>query len=323
MRIATPLTELLGIEHPILLAPMGYIAGGKLAAAVSTAGGLGLIGAGYGEADWIEAEWRAAGNAAVGIGFITWSLSRKPELLGQALAHGPRAVMLSFGAEAPFAREIKDAGAALICQVQTVEMARRAADLGADVIVAQGTEAGGHGGTRATLPLVPEVVDAVAPIPVVAAGGIGDGRGLAAALMLGAAGVMVGTRFYAATEALAHANAKKRLAAETGDHTDRSSVADAARGIDWPEDFTIRTLSNKLTDRYSGHEDDLRAADTKVRAAYFDAVSRGDFDTAVVIAGEAAGLVADVVPAAAIVERMVADAIDAVVGGPERYLRLT
>jgi nitronate monooxygenase len=322
MRIATPLTELLGIEHPILLAPMGFIAGGRLAAAVSAAGGLGLIGAGYGDPDWIEAEWRAAGNAAVGIGFITWSMAAKPELLDAALVHQPRAVMLSFGAEAPFARKIKDAGAALICQVQTVDAARRVAGLGADVIVAQGTEAGGHGGQRATLPLVPEVVDAVAPIPVVAAGGIADGRGLAAALMLGAAGVMVGTRFYATAESLAHTNAKKRLATETGDHTYRGSVADAARGIDWPEDFTIRTLSNKLTDKWGGREDALRAADPKVRGAYFDAVSRGDFDTAVVIAGEAAGLVADVPPAAAVVEGMIADAIDAIVGGPERYLRL-
>jgi nitronate monooxygenase len=188
--------------------------------------------------------------------------------------------------------------------------------------VAQGTEAGGHGGKRATLPLVPEVVDAVAPVPVVAAGGIGDGRGLAAALMLGAAGVMVGTRFYATAEALGHANAKKRLVAETGDHTYRGSVADAARGIDWPEDYTIRTLTNRMTDKWGGREDALRQADRKVHAGYFDAVSRGDFDLALVIAGEAAGVVADVPPAGVVVERLVSDAIDLIIAGPERYLRL-
>ncbi|MEN8160597.1 MAG: nitronate monooxygenase, partial [Myxococcota bacterium] len=128
---------------------------------------------------WIETEIAAAGNTRVGIGFITWSLARKPELHDQALTHAPAAVMLSFGDPAPFAPNIKAAGAKLVCQVQTLTHAARAAEAGADVIVAQGGEAGGHGASRGTLPLVPAVVDAVAPIPVVIFGSLWFQRRLA------------------------------------------------------------------------------------------------------------------------------------------------
>src|SRR5690606_15081297 len=118
------LTEKLGIEHPIISAPMAFAAGGKLAAAVTAGGGLGLIGGGYGEAEWLEREFAAAGNARVGCGFITWSLAKRPELLEPVLARSPAALMLSFGAPAPFAARIKDAGIVLICQIQNMEHAR-------------------------------------------------------------------------------------------------------------------------------------------------------------------------------------------------------
>src|SRR5438067_8110325 len=219
MAISTALTRLLGITHPILLAPMGGVAGGKLAAAVTQAGGLGIIGAGYGDPqtgyggeEWMDEQFRAAGNARIGVGYITWSMALRPELLDHALARRPHAFVLSFGDERPFAEKIKASGAKLICQIQDLEGARRARDAGADIIVAQGTEAGGHGKiSRSLMGLVPSVVDAVSPIPVVAAGGIADGRGLAAALMLGASGAMVGTRLWATPEALGHDNAKERL----------------------------------------------------------------------------------------------------------------
>jgi nitronate monooxygenase len=202
----TRLTQKLGIEHPIISAPMGYAAGGRLAAAVSEAGGFGLIGGGYGDAEWLKREFAASRNARVGCGFITWSLAQKPHLLDLVLAHAPAAVMLSFGELAPFAQRIKAAGAMLICQVQTLALAREAVAAGADVIVAQGGEAGGHGLERATFTLVPEIADYLAvsaPDTVLAAaGGIADGRGLAAALMLGADGVLVGSRFWASAEAL-------------------------------------------------------------------------------------------------------------------------
>jgi nitronate monooxygenase len=232
MALHTALTRKLGIEHPILLAPMGGASGGKLAAAVSGAGGLGMIGGAYGDREVVEREFAAAGNVRVGCGFITWALARRPEALDQAISHAPLAIMLSFGDAAPFLGKIRAAGIVGICQVQSLRQAREVLDQGADIIVAQGTEAGGHGAVRATLPLVPAVVDAVAraghDVPVVAAGGIADGCGLAAVLMLGAEGVLMGTRFYASDESLAHPAAKARVVAGSGDDTFRTTVFDQA-----------------------------------------------------------------------------------------------
>ena len=220
MPLRTRLTELLAIRHPVLLAPMGGTAGGKLAAAVSEAGGLGLIGGGRSDAEWLEREFAAAGNQRVGCGFITWGLAQQPELLDRALTHAPVAIMLSFGDASPFIARIKSAGIPVICQIQSLAQARQVLQEGADIIVAQGSEAGGHGAVRATLPLVPAVVDAVAAsrrdVPVVAAGGIADGRGLAAALMLGAAGVLIATRFHAAEESLLPRAAKHRIVSGSG-----------------------------------------------------------------------------------------------------------
>src|SRR5579863_1433229 len=159
MALHTRLTERLKIEHPILGAPMGFVAGGALAAAVTRAGGLGLIGGGYGDTNWLQQQLRAAGNVRVGCGFITWSLAKKPELLDEVIAHRPAAVMLSFGTPHAFAETIKQAGIVLICQAQSLALAREAMAAGADIIVAQGGEAGGHAGHRATLPLVPEIAD--------------------------------------------------------------------------------------------------------------------------------------------------------------------
>ena len=182
MTIRTKLNDLLGIEHPVLLAPMAGVSGGALAAAVTQAGGLGQIGGGYGDADWLSREFAAAGNARLGVGFITWKLAQQPHLLDMVLERQPVAVFLSFGDAGSFAETIRRSGSKLIMQVQTLEQARAAIDAGADAIVAQGTEAGGHGGSRATLPLVPAVVDIAGELPVIAAGGIADGRGMAAAL---------------------------------------------------------------------------------------------------------------------------------------------
>jgi len=205
MPINTPLNAPLGIRHPILLAPMDVVAGARLTLAVSNAGGFGVLGGGYGEKAWLEQETgslKQQARAPFGIGFITWSLSRQPELLDIALGARPRAIMLSFGDPKPFASQIKAAGALLICQVQDEGMAQLALDSGADILVAQGTEAGGHGASRSTIDIVPAIVDLSAGrVPVVAAGGIADGRGLAAMITLGASGVLLGTRFYASQEA--------------------------------------------------------------------------------------------------------------------------
>jgi nitronate monooxygenase len=312
MPIATRLTETLGIRHPILLAPMGSISGGALAGAVTAAGGLGIIGGGYGDAEWVERQFAAAGNHRVGCGFITWSLARRPEALDLALAHRPAAIMLSFGDPRPFVPAIKGAGAALICQVQTLAHVADAIAAGADVIVAQGSEAGGHGSVRATLPFVPQVVDMVAreapDTCVVAAGGIADGRGLAAALMLGADGVLIGTRFYASAESLAHPAAKAKMATASGEETIRSSTIDIVRDIPWPPEFTARIMKNAFTERWHGAEAELAAAKAREMPRYQAAVTLGDFTTACVLGGEAMGLFAEVLPAGEIVERIVAAA---------------
>jgi nitronate monooxygenase len=312
MPFRTKLTEKLGISHPILLAPMGRASGGALARAVTEAGGLGLIGLGYGNQEQLDREFLAAGNARVGCGFITWSLARQPHLLDRALDHKPAAVMLSFGDPRPFASAIKNAGSALICQVQTVAQALEAVDLGADIIVAQGTEAGGHGATRSTLPLVPAVVDAVGErnddVVVVAAGGIADGRGLAAALMLGAHGALLGTRFLAAEETVAPQEAKAKVVAALGDETVRTRVFDIIRRLDWPEIYTGRALQNAFSSRWHGREADLEKSFSEEATRYARAAEANDLDTAVVFAGEAVDLIRDVRPASAIVTTLIREA---------------
>lgn len=306
------LTESLGLEHPIVAAPMGFVSGGALAAAVSEAGGLGLVGGGYGDPDWLRAELARAAEGTRrpwGAGLITWAIDASTVAL--VLEYRPRVVLLSFGDPAPYAAAIHDAGALLWCQVQDVEMARAAVAAGADVVVAQGTEAGGHGAARATLPLVPAVVDAVAPVPVIAAGGIADGRGVAAALMLGAQGALLGTRFYASAEAIGHDAVKHAITAAGADQTARTRVFDAARGYRWPARFTGRALRNTFLGHWEGREEQL-AADDVARAEFARAHGAGELDTAVVWAGECADLIADVAPAGELVARIAAEAQEVV-----------
>ena len=322
-KLSTAITRLLDIDHPVLLAPMGGVSGGALAGAVSAAGGLGLIGAGYadpalgwGSDEWIAAEFDKAGNRPVGIGFITWALDKRPGALDAALEREPGAVMLSFGDIAPYAAKIRDAGAVLICQVQTLRGAREAAAQGAQIVVAQGTEAGGHGADRATLPLVPAVADAVAPVPVAAAGGIADGRGLAAALMLGAEAALIGTRFWATPEALGHRNQKALIERSAGDDTLRTKVFDTARGLVWPEPWTGRAIRNAFSDTWHGRDDELRAEGPALQGRFFAAQREGDTDMAVTFAGEGLDLIADRPAAGALVERIVAEAIEALAAAP-------
>ncbi len=307
--IETALTRLLDIEHPILLAPMGSAAGGRLAAAVTNAGGLGMVGSGYASAEAIRKELAEAGNTRVGVGFILWALERNPSALDVALDARPAAVMLSFGDPTPFTARIKDAGCKIICQVQTLAQAREAAAAGADVIIAQGRDAGGHSGTtRGTMGLVPAVVDAVAPIPVVAAGGIADGRGLAAALALGAAGVSMGTRFTASRESLWDQAMKAATLAAGGDDTQQTRVFDIVRGAPWPAIYPGRALRNDFSRRWHGQEEALAADRERQEGAYL-ATSPDDFGTRVVWAGEGVDLVDEVLSASEIIERVVAEAV--------------
>jgi nitronate monooxygenase len=303
----TRLTEAFGLAHPIVSAPMAKAAGGRLAAAVSHAGGLGLIGGGYGDAAWIEGAFAEAGNTRVGCGFITWKLAENPEVLEAVLARQPAALCLSFGDPAPFAARIHDAGVPLICQVQSLRDAQRAAECGARVIVAQGSEAGGHGERRGTITLVPEVVDWLAghspDTLLLAAGGVADGRGLAAALMLGADGVLMGSRLWASAEAeVSHAMTDAAIAA-TGDATIRSTVMDAARGLRWPARYTARVLRNKVTERWHDDPEGLRA-DPAARAEWVAGWDAGDPARANTFVGEAAGLIHDRPPVADLLARI-------------------
>ena len=311
MPLETSLTARLGIEHPILSAPMAAIAGARLVEAVGKAGGFGILGGGYGDKAWLEQETARLKhcNVPFGIGFITWSMAKQRELLDIALAVRPRAIMLSFGDPKPFAARIKAAGSLLICQVQSEDMAKDALEAGADILIAQGTEAGGHGASRTTLDIVPAVVDVAAGrVPVVAAGGLADGRGLAAMLMLGASGVLLGTRFYASIECEVDEEAKQRICAATGGSTARGVVFDLSRNIFWPAPFTLRALVNDHSRRWTGHEVELIQNMATVSADYAAAKAARNFDIAGVFAGEAAGLIHDIPPAAEIVGRIVTEA---------------
>jgi len=300
-----PIFRQLGVDSPILLAPMANVSGGLLARAISKAGGLGIIGGGYCDRDWVFRELDFAENTSVGVGFITWKLCQSPTLLDEVLERKPKAIFLSFGDIGPFETKIRNAGIPLIAQVQTVHDAQDAVAKGADIIVAQGCEAGGHGGARGTLALVPAVRDAIGDTPLVAAGGIADGRGAAAAMILGADAVLCGTAFYATHESLASPEAKALAVAARGDETRRSSVFDGARGINWPHPWTLRARSNAFHERWVEAPERIGALD---RDAFACAVAAGDPDAIPVIVGEAVDQVYAIEPAAEVFSRLAEDA---------------
>lgn len=313
-KLTTRLTSALGIEIPILSAPMAFAGGGALAAAVSKAGGLGLIGGGYGDPTWLRDQFALAGGERVGVGFITWSLKQSPSLLTDVLARRPAVVMLSFGDPRPFVDEIRNAGAKVVCQCQSLDHVWDAIDVKADVIVAQGTEAGGHGASRGVVSFVPEVADLLAEHApaacLVAAGGIADGRGLAAAMMLGADGVLVGTRLWASREALVAPRHHEAIIEAQGDDTLRTTTPDIARQLPWPRGFTARVRRNAFTQRWHGREEELRDQIAVEGPKYRRAFAEGDPDDTAVWFGEAAGIIREIEPAGEIVVRMAREAAD-------------
>ncbi|HEX4089633.1 MAG TPA: nitronate monooxygenase [Trebonia sp.] len=314
MTLATAFTRMFGVRHPIALAPMGGSAGGALAAAVSNGGGLGLLGSGNGDRAWLARELPLVAEGTSqpwGVGFQSWAIDRGA--VEYALEYRPRAVMLSFGDPRPFAEIVRRSDAALIIQVTDLAEARLAVAAGADLIVAQGTEAGGHGARRgwSTLAFVPAVVDLAGPAPVLAAGGIADGRGVAAALALGAAGALVGTRFQATAEALAGPEAKKAIVDGDGEQTERSSVLDIARGSRWPLEYTGRTLGHPFLDRWRDAEGELAADPDDARRAYREAIGRGEIPAEPVWASQAIGLIRDLPPARDLVGVLAVEAEEA------------
>jgi nitronate monooxygenase len=290
--IKTPLTRWFDLTTPIIGAPMAGVAGGALARAVSLGGGLGMIGiSGRHSAEFLTEQCAipAASEVPFGVGLMIWTLADRPELFEATVAAQPSLVSMSFGDAEPYVGPLHDAGIAVAAQVNTVVDARRALDAGVDVLVAQGTEAGGHTGRRALLPLLQEVL-ALTDRPVVAAGGIATGRAVAAALVAGAAGVWVGTALLSCTEGLNSAAARQRIREATGEETVLTRAFDVAEGIAWPERWPGRALVNDFSRVWHGREVEL-ADDAEARQLVVDGRRTGDPTTAPVYAGEAVGLV--------------------------------
>ena len=287
---------------------MAFAAGGALASTVSRSGGLGLIGGGYGDAEWLTEQFDIAGSQQVGCGLITWSLKKQPHLLEHVLARKPSAMFLSFGNPLPFVKQIKNACVPLICQVQTRKDAEHAIEIGADVVVAQGAEAGGHGEKRGTMSLVPEIADLIvarsADTLLCAAGGIADGRGVAAALMLGADGVLIGSRFWATHESVVHPNMLEAAINATGDETIRSSVMDIARRIEWPERYNARVLKNNFTKQWHDDQHSLVKYQDAESARWKQAWIDGDVTIANTFVGEVAGLLNEIESASNALEKI-------------------
>ncbi|WP_448615207.1 NAD(P)H-dependent flavin oxidoreductase [Modestobacter sp. URMC 112] len=307
--IRTALTRWFDLDAPVVGAPMAGVAGGAMARAVSLGGGLGMIGVGSAtEPGWIAEQARLPqeSDASFGIGLMAWVLADRPELLAATIAAGPVLVSVSFGDPGPSVGPLHDAGIAVATAVNTRADVDRALEAGVDLLVAQGTEAGGHTGQRATLPLLQEVL-AVTDRPVLAAGGVATGAGLAAVLVAGAAGGWVGTPLLACPEGLNSPAAQQRVRAASGDRTVLTRAFDVAEGIPWPARWPGRALANEFTDTWHGREDELRgdaAATEQVRTAR----RVGDPDHAPVYAGESVGLVTGEVSATDVVRRLAADA---------------
>lgn len=297
--------ERFDVEYPIVNAPMAFVAGGRLASAVSCAGGLGVVGGGYGDLAWIEEQLERCGRTPVGVGVITWALATSPQLLDGLIELGVRTVVLSFGDPTTATVRLCDAGVRVICQVQNADDASRAVAAGADAVVAQGAESGGHGAGRSPLNrLLPTVLDVAGTVPVLAAGGIVTRDDVARARSTGAAGVMVGTRFYATSDSLDTEEAKRRLV--DSDETIRTSVFDAVRGPAWPEGFDGRALTNDLTRRWQTNGSEIRRTIDVEHARYAKAVADDDLRTRVVWAGAAVGAVEDLRSAEAVVHDLAA-----------------
>lgn len=308
--LRTRICDLLGIEHPVIGAPMAGAATAELAAAISEAGEFGLIGGSSGDADWLRAQIRAARERTdrpFGVGFIS-SFPGMEAPLRVALEERVAAVAHSFADPTPYVTAARAAGVRVLAQVQTVEQAEAAVRAGVDIIAAQGSEAGGHTGYSGTLPLVPAVVDVAGGVPVVAAGGVADGRGLAAVLMLGAEGAWIGTRFVASTEAASADWAKERVLGAGTDETVLTRAYDLAAAAPFPGGIGDRVLRNAFTDAWHGRDDEVIARRRELQARVAAASETGDARLAPVRAGSAVGLIRTVEPAGDIVRSIVAEA---------------
>ncbi|GAA0478468.1 nitronate monooxygenase [Parasphingorhabdus litoris] len=315
----TRFADYFDLKIPLALAPMALASGGALASACARAGTLGLVGGGYGDLEWTSREYEIAVDALkddaaamrrLGCGFISWKLAENSDALDWLIDnHRPAAVMLSFGDPRPFSERILQAGATLICQIHSLTDLPVAIEAGAKIIVAQGTEAGGHGATqdrgRGTISFISETADWLAvhapETLLLGAGGIADGRGLAAAMVLGADGAMMGSRFWATSECLANPKAKDIAIETDGDNTARSSVFDVLRRKNWPESFDFRAIRNDLYQQWEDRIDLLKDNPEEGRAAYDEGVRQADFNRAHIGIGESVGMISRVPDAASLI----------------------
>jgi nitronate monooxygenase len=288
---------------------MAGVSGGAMARAVSEAGGLGMIGvSGAHRAEFVTEQCAIPAGAEVpfGVGLMVWVLDDRPELFEATIAAQPSLVSVSFGNPAPYVGPLHDAGIAVAAQVNTAADVVRAVDAGVDVIVAQGTEAGGHTGQRATLPLLQEVLT-LTDRPVVAAGGIATGRGMAAALVAGAAGVWIGTPLLACPEGLNSPAARARVCAARGEETVLTRAFDVAQRLAWPERWPGRALVNEFSRTWHGREDDL-SRDLAASQRVVEARRTDDLEQGPLYAGESVGLVTAERSATDVVRELDADA---------------
>ena len=316
--IRTPICDLLGIDVPVALGGMGSIYAPPLTAAVSNAGGLGALGTHRLTPDAIRKaadEVRALTAKPFALNFLIFDaseeqfaagLAAKPPMIAFAWPRGDQEF-------APWIDRAHEAGAKVTFMVPDVAMAERAAKAGADVIVAQGSEGGGHVGWTSLMPLLPMVVDAVAPTPVLGAGGMADGRGLAAALALGADGILLGTRFLASEESPLHPNFKQAIVDSTGEDTLLTEIPDLASGVVWPGAMS-RAYRNRFIERWAGREWAIRGNREAIFDGILDARKRGDADEAPLSMGEDSGLIKEILPAAELVRRIAAEAEQVLLG---------
>lgn len=289
--MGTWLTETFGLSVPVVAAPMANVSGGKLTAAVSAAGGLGMLGAGSAvSADWIRTEGAiaAASGKPYGVGLMAWSVKDRPEHLDAVLELKPALVSLSFGDYSPYVEPLRAAGIVVTTQAGTVADAREAIDAGADAIVVRGAEAGGHGRNEVgTLPLLQAILD-LTDLPVLAGGGISGPRGLAAVLAAGAAGGWIGTAFLTCEEALTPEPARQRLLEADETDTVYGTVFDAASRAGWPDEFGGRALRNTFYDSWEGREEALKS-DDEGHAQYIAATRAADPTATSLYAGQGVG----------------------------------
>lgn len=318
--LRTPLCELLGIRVPLIQAGMSIYTSPELAAAVSTTGALGSLGAWRRPADQLRTdltELRSATDRPFAVNHVVPDLD--PAAFEITLDAPPALVSFALDDAGELMQRVHDVGSLVMQQVTTVAQAEAAAESGADVIIAQGHEAGGYGGTVTTLTLVPQVVDAVAPIPVVAAGGIADGRGLAAALMLGAAGANLGTRFLASREAPIGDDWKRAIVDAGSDGWSQLGFWNDAFPMPGEHGYgtRLRALHTGFTQRWSERRNELRRDPAALIAELEEAEEAGTSDELIVVGGQSAGLIEQVLPAAEIVATIEAEAEALLAGAPD------